>query len=245
MADEVFVSNVPNGCSDNFNSDTSLIATFTRSQYQCDSGYCLPANTDHCVICPEFYDCVGGTFTFNETMNQGQKLKTQINSNITNGCREDFLWARNNGAHITATFTPNTHTCSAGQYLPAGVDACTQCPANSYCGGGTFTFNETVDQGVASCGSGLFAPAGMWESAQCGRILHVGDGFVYLRTTNKTLPSLRVDVDQDGVADYFGNMTTLDVPMSHETQRKFKVRINDMLYSIYDDSVDLTQYQNE
>ena len=83
------------------------------------------------------------------------------------------------------------------------------------------------------------------ESAQCGRILHVGDEVVYLRSTKKTTPSVNVDLDHDGVADYFGNMTTLDVPMSRETPRKLKVRMNGTVYSIYDDSVDLGLYGNE
>ena len=94
-----------------------------------------------------------------------------------------------------------------------------------------------------SCALGLFAPNGMWESAQCGRILHVGDGFVYLRATKKTEHALHLDLNHDGVADYFGNMTTLDVPMSRETPRKLKVRMNGTVYSIYDDSVDLSLYE--
>ena len=109
----------------------------------------------------------------------------------------------------------------------------------------TYTFNETLTQGIVSCDAGLFAPSGMWEVAQCGRILHVGDGFVYLRATKKTTPSVNVDLDHDGVADYFGNMTTLDVPMSSGTQRKLKLRWDNTTYSVYDDSVDLSLYQSE
>ena len=41
-------------------------------------------------------------------------------------------------------------TCSAGQYLPANATVCDSCPANSYCTGGTYTFNETTPQGVTS-----------------------------------------------------------------------------------------------
>ena len=135
-------------------------------------------------------------------------------------------------------------TCNEGYYLPANATECTICPGDSYCGGGTYTFNETLAQGITACPTGDYAPAGMWEPEQCGRILHVGDGFVYLRSTKKTEHALNVDMDHDGIADYFGNMTTLDVPMSRGTQRKLKVRWDNVTYSIYDDSVDLSQYQN-
>ena len=132
--------------------------------------------------------------------------------------------------------------CGAGEYLPTHWFQCEQCPENNYCPGGTYTYNGN-SQGATQCPTGLFAPSGMWEAAQCGRILHVGDGFVYLRATKKTAPSLHLDLDHDGVADYFGNMTTLDVPMSRGTQRKLKVRYNNTTYSIYDDSVDLSLYE--
>jgi len=139
-------------------------------------------------------------------------------------------WVENAGTTIN---------CPAGEYLPMNANSCATCTANSYCGGGDYTPSDSTDQGIVSCSTGLFAPSGMWEAAQCGRILHVGDGFVYLRATKKTSPSLHLDLDHDGVADYFGNMTTFDVPMSRGTQRKLKVRYNNTTYSIYDDSVEL------
>ena len=129
--------------------------------------------------------------------------------------------------------------CGVGEYLPAHWYECKTCPENHYCAGGTYPYSEILTQGMTACGVGLFAPAGMWEAAQCGRILHIGDGFVYLRATKKTTPALHLDLDHDGIADYFGNMTTMDVPMSHGTQRKLKVRYNNTTYSIYEDSVDL------
>ena len=138
---------------------------------------------------------------------------------------------------------PHTHICDTGTYFPTTTDGCVECPENNYCPGGTYTYNGT-NLGITQCPAGLYSPAGMWEATQCGRILHVGDGFVYLRATKKTSPSLHLDLNHDGVADYFGNMTTFDVPMSRETSRKLKVRYNNTTYSIYDDSVDLSLYEN-
>ena len=128
--------------------------------------------------------------------------------------------------------------------MPANYDGCVICPVDNYCGGGTYTFNETVAQGIVSCGAGLFAPSGMSSSNQCGRILHIGDNVVYLHSVKKTTPALHVDIDQDGTADYFGNMTTLDVPMTRGTERKLKLQYDGVTYSVYDDSVDLSEYTN-
>jgi uncharacterized repeat protein (TIGR02543 family) len=135
-------------------------------------------------------------------------------------------------------------SCPTRYYLPANTDGCVICPVDSYCGGGTYTFNETVPQGIVSCGAGLFAPSGMSSLTQCGRILHIGDEIVYLHSVKKTTPALHVDIDQDGTADFFGNMTTLDVPMTRGTDKKLKLQYDGVTYSVYDDSVDLSEYQN-
>ena len=164
FADDLIMSNIPNGCSSDLNNHTYLFATFSPHQYQCSSGYYVPANNDGCVICPEYYDCNGGNFSFNEVYDQGNKFKVQVTENIRNGCKEDFLRAYNNIANITATFTPNIHNCSAGYYLPANIDECRKCLNDHYCPGGTYTFNETIDQGMNDCPSAHpFAPAGMWH----------------------------------------------------------------------------------
>jgi hypothetical protein len=152
-------------------------------------------------------------------------------------CNADF-------GDMHPVFEINTYNCSAGYYLPANAIACVICPVDSYCGGGAYTFNETVPQGIVSCGAGLFAPSGMSSLTQCGRILHIGDNVVYLHSVKKTTPALHVDIDQDGTADYFGNMTTLDVPMTNGTERKLKLQYDGVTYSVYDDSVDLSEYEN-
>jgi len=229
-----FTENISNGCG---LFESTMTAEFQINEYTCSSGYFLPADSLSCMACPVGATCPGGTFEYNEDESQGMSYEGLVTDNLINMCSSDY-------ATMTAEFIINEYTCDSGYYLPANGISCTVCLTDSYCPGGTYTFNETLTQGIVSCASGLFAPSGMWEAAQCGRILHVGDGFVYLRATKKTSPALHLDLDHDGVADYFGNMTTLDVPMSRDTQRKLKVRYNNTTYSIYDDSVELNQYQN-
>ena len=94
--------------------------------------------------------------------------------------------------------------------------------------------NETVPQGITACVAGLYAPAGMWESAQCGRILHIGENVVYLRSVKKTTPSLNVKIGND---IFYGNMTTTDVSMNADTTHKLKLNYGGLTYSVYDDSI--------
>jgi hypothetical protein len=242
FADDLLVSDVQNGCSGS-NKDIYLYATFALNQYQCNSGYYLPANTDHCVVCPSVYDCNGGIFTFNEEYDQGNKFKIQVSENITNGCKTNFLRAINKVSNITATFAPNVHNCAPGYYLPANVDECTKCLNDHYCPGGQLTFNETTPQGIIECPSNHpFAPAGMWLASQCGRKLHVGDNVLYMHQTpahptqhrlytifNGTVYSVNATPKQNGVAD---------PKISAGMERSLHINLNGVEYLVHDDSVE-------
>jgi hypothetical protein len=230
------IEDVSNGCHERYN---NAYPVFFINKYACDSGYYLPADAVACEECRPGYNCSGGTYMYNENINQG------INLIITDLVPTDGIAGCDNWyGNMYPVFVANQYVCQIGSYLPANATECSICPVDSYCGGGTYSFNETVPQGIVSCASGLFAPSGMWESAQCGRILHIGDNVVYLHSVKKTTPALHVDIDQDGIADYFGNMTTLDVPMTRGTERKLKLQYDGVTYSVYDDSVDLGQYTN-
>ncbi len=240
FADQLLMSNVPNGCSSGLNTDTYILATFTPNQYQCNSGYYVPANNDGCVMCPEYYDCNGGNFTFNETDTQGAKFKTFITSDIKNGCRTDFTKSINNTANISPVFTPNVHTCLPGYYLPANTDGCVECPENNYCVGGIYTFNETETQGIAPCPeSHPYAPVGMWAESQCGRKLYVDGEYLYLHKSPAAPTEHRLYVRvNDNV--YSANMTTVPTVINRDSARFLKVMYNSTEYYVCDD----TTYKN-
>lgn len=126
--------------------------------------------------------------------------------------------------------------CAGGQYLPRYSDTCQTCLTDSYCAGGTFSFNETYDQGIEACPDGLKSPLGMQSVEQCGRKMHINGDVLYLHSEKKTNPSLSVRIDNEV---FYGNMTTENVRMNSETERKFKVNFNNIAYSVYDDSVSI------
>lgn len=103
-------------------------------------------------------------------------------------------------------------TCGAGQYVASagagcvnvGVDTTTN---TGYWGaGGTVAQTATLarnkcDTGLITTGSGT----GANEAADCGRKLHAGDNVIYLRSAERTSPSLRVKV---GDKTFFGALST-------------------------------------
>ena len=80
------------------------------------------------------------------------------------------------------------------------------------------------------CASGLTTigyGAGADEAADCGRIQHLGDSKLYLRSTKKTTPSLNVKI---GDSTFYGNMSTA-------TKGKLRVKKDCTTYSVHDDSM--------
>jgi len=223
---DIITSNIQNGCDVLIN---KLYTIFAPNIHMCSEGYYLPANHDRCINCPSNAYCGGGIYVFNENTDQGIfHYNSLVIDNIISGC-EPSLNA------LYTIFQPNVHTCIPGYYMPANTDGCVVCPANSYCAGGTYAFNKTVNQGIASCPNNWYSPTGMSSVAQCGRILHVGDNVVYLRSVKQTIPSLNIKVGDD---IFYGNMTTNDVVMHNGATRKLKIRFNDAIYSVYDDTVE-------
>lgn len=156
------------------------------------------------------------------------------NTIIPNACT-----ATNTGVYqgefvMVPVYQDTIYTCAPGYYLPHLSEVCEKCPADSYCVGGDYTYSETVDSGIMSCASGLFAPSGMWQPEQCGHKLHIADVILYLRQTRQTEHTLNV---QYGDTVFYGNMTTADVPINADTERRLRIMLNDTIYSVYDDTV--------
>ncbi len=213
------------------NNTTNMLPVFTPYQYTCSSGSFLPAYTLGCQTCPAGYTCNGGTFDFNETETQGLVQKTFITQSTQYTCSDNFLNAGNNTTNMLPVFTPNQHTCSAGYYLPANIDECTICPNDNICIGGTYTFNETNDQGIEACSENTYAPIG---STVCyPHILHIGEDVVYLKSEKLTTPSLNIGMD-DGI--FYANMTTEPTLMNRDSEHYLKLEFNNTVYYVCDDT---------
>ena len=109
----------------------------TNCSITCASGTYLIKNQAACTTCPAGKYCQGGTFNFNETTDQ-----------IIESCPGTLT--SNTGSSL---ITHCKITCAAGYYLTAGSSSCTICPQNNYCGGNTYNYNPTNNQGIAGCPS--------------------------------------------------------------------------------------------
>lgn len=211
-------------------------AAYTLNQYTCNAGEFLPANTLGCAPCPVGGDCVGGTYDFNPNKFQGLKITTIQNDTLGGVCAENFL------SRLNAIYTPNTHTCAIGEYLPANIDGCRPCLPDSYCGGGTYSFSKKIDQGLIPCpDQHPFAPTGMWLESQCGRKLHIGDNVLYVHQSPANPTERRLYV-RYGDTKYSANLYQISdgeniQKMSVDATRSLRIKINDIDYVVYDDSI--------
>ena len=143
---------------------------------------------------------------------------------------------------FVAVFEPTVYKCTGGYFLDANSSECIMCPPDHYCPGGDYIYSETDTQGLFDCESGAYAPAGMWDVAQCGRRLHIDNAVIYMGRIKRTNPALHLDIDHDGVADYYANLTKYDVPMSNSTDKKLKIKLDGVVYSVYDDTINPDEY---
>jgi len=158
--------------------------------------------------------------------------------NYTNGCNISNLGVGDGSTQLVPNFSINTYVCNPGYYLPADGVQCEICPNDYYCVGGAYQYNTELTQGISECPNSWYSPAGMHELESCGRILHIGDTAVYLRSGKKTTPSLNVRIGNDV---FYGNATTQDVNMNADTSHKLKIQADGVTWSIYDDSVTVSE----
>ena len=219
----------------------SYSAIFEPITYNCANGYFLPAGAISCATCPSGYTCPGGEYSFSATNTQGIAEGDILVQDAIGSCSAGFSQS------LTAIFEPIVYTCSYGFYLPAGNDwindteGCRKCLNNNYCPGGTYTFKETVTQGIIPCpDSDPYAPIGMWDESQCGRKLHVGDDFLYVHRSPANPTKHRLYV-KFGDNVYSANATPVseksDLKMSVNAQRSLHVKIDGTEYLVHDDSV--------
>ncbi|MBQ0013360.1 MAG: hypothetical protein KBS86_02205 [Proteobacteria bacterium] len=239
FADGIITQNIINGCDvDNLkpaDNETFMIAHWQINSYTCAPGYYLPANAIECVKCLSDHTCPGGTYTFNENKSQGIIFNSILTTDFAGGCVNDYLIG--SPVKTYAKWERNSYDCSAGYYLPADGVECVVCPNNNYCPGGKYEYSETVTQGIMECPNNLFSPSGVFEIESCGRKLHIGDETLYLRGSKQTTPSLNVDINNDGIADFFGNATLQRTTINSSSQRYLHIGE----YYIYDDSVKLNE----
>lgn len=219
----------------------SYSAIFEPIAYHCAYGYFLPAGAISCATCPSGYTCPGGEYYFSATTTQGIAEGDILVQDAIGSCSGMFSQS------LTAIFEPIVYTCSYGFYLPAGNDwindteGCRKCLNNNYCAGGTYTFNETVTQGITQCpDSNPYAPVGMWTESQCGRKLHVGDDVLYVHQSPANPTTHRLYV-KFGENVYSANATPVsesaDLKISAKSQRSLHIKMDGVEYLVHDDSV--------
>ncbi|MBR3510967.1 MAG: hypothetical protein IKN73_02795 [Alphaproteobacteria bacterium] len=222
VAEPLFNTDIINGCGNS----SYYKAILETNTYNCSNGYYLPAGGISCETCPINHTCNGGFFVYNPTITQGLEDGNILVQNVTGGCLNNF------GQNFSAVFILNSYNCSPGYYLPANFDECRPCLLNHYCVGGTYSFNETTDQGIEECPSMRpFAPV---NSDICyAHILHVGNDIIYLRSNKLTTPSLNVAY---GNEVFYTNMTTTPTYMTSGSSHYFKTIYNNTEYYICDDT---------
>jgi len=84
----------------------------------------------------------------------GDDIFTNNTTSESGMCEIGVMGDSTGPTYTTAVFAPISYTCAAGTYLPADGIECATCPGNSYCGGGTYEYNETNASGINPCPTG-------------------------------------------------------------------------------------------
>ena len=114
----------------------AMTASCSPNSYTCSAGTYLDVDTT-CKTCPAGNYCPGGTWTYNDT-NQGI-------SPCPTGYTSDA--GKSQVGHCKKS-------CTAGTYLVAKAASCSTCTAGNYCGGGSFNYSTSSNQGITTCPTG-------------------------------------------------------------------------------------------
>ena len=136
-----------------------------------------------------------------------------------------------------AIYDVESYHCDSGYYLPKDSNECVKCDADSYCGGGTFAYNEESAQGITACPDDMNSLPGASTVGECGKILHVGEDVMYLTSEKQTAPAFAVMMNNK---TYYAKMSPAEngkKPMNKNTTRSMKVLYNNHEYYVYDGTV--------
>ena len=209
----------------------------------CIAGYSTPRTTspsDHDAVGDCTISCDAGTQIASANATScttpsgnwyiGEHSVSQGNISPVNNCLTNYT--------ITGT-SPSNHdnvndckiSCDGGEYLATkNATSCSDVTP------GYWAAPSTVSQGSTgvrnACASGLTTigfGAGADEAGDCGRVLHIGDDTLYLRSDKKTTHALHVGING---TTFYGNMGT-DL-----SRGSLRIKLGSTTYSVYDDSME-------
>ena len=88
--------------------DITLYAVWALASYNCSAGYYLKKSNTSCTICVKNYYCVGGTYSYNTTRDQGitacanNKYTTSTGAKSVNECLYCNRWVRTDNQSVLA-----------------------------------------------------------------------------------------------------------------------------------------------
>ena len=135
----------------------------------CNAGEFLGAGKEHCTACEPGFYCKGGKYPYSEKDDNGAE-----------SCSKDKPFSERGSDD--ATDCRASIACFPGTYLPGGSKVCLICPAGSWCGGGTFVFNDQkVNQGITACEKEKpFSPKASTSASACSATISCPAGeFLY------------------------------------------------------------------
>lgn len=182
----------------------------------CNDGYYRDG--DVCLVCPDGMECVGGGIICPAGM--------YANKNLCLPCPTGYVDAPDGGAQSVNSCQKR---CDGGYYIAsAQSDKCENVGAGYWIGENYTNYGAI---GVRNACGGAMTTIGYGSGADdagdCGRVLHIGDAQVYLRSNQITTPSLIVQY-ADNL--FYGNMSTTE-------RGNLRIQIGDIVYSVYDDSM--------
>ena len=125
--------------------------------YSCIEGSTSTAGSSTCTACQGKTTSGNGKPSCDADCSNKTGVATWVQASwtvnyVNNSCKVDTCLSGYTKDSTNNKCVAQGITCEAGKYLPANSSTCAQCPANSYCEGGTFTYTG-AEQGRKACSS--------------------------------------------------------------------------------------------